>query len=309
MNRIAMFLSSAVLLAGSAFAQDVIPQPPPTFAFTQDGQTKPPSSFNFSFTVQNDKAFKDDIAILGAEMAATGEVVASAPYTATATTEVTQTLGDGNRIVNKTSSFVARDSQGRTRREDSVGRIGPMQVNNLKMVFINDPTTHTEYVLQPNGESTKVVRSETSWGAEPQIIELANNNGQAGMKRKMIFKGLSSERHQDKEGPDQVKHEDLGMQTIEGVSAEGKRDTVTIPAGQIGNERPIEVVSETWFSPELHTTILRKHSDPRVGETVFRLTEIKRNEPDASLFQAPAGAKTLTEPLIELKRMLNPDKE
>jgi hypothetical protein len=94
------------------------------------------------------------------------------------------------------------------------------------------------------------------------------------------------------------------------VSAEGKRETVTIPAGQIGNERAIEIVSETWFSPELHTMVLRKHSDPRVGETVFRLTEIKRAEPDASLFQPPAGAKTRVEPLIELhRREMAPPKE
>ena len=55
------------------------------------------------------------------------------------------------------------------------------------------------------------------------------------------------ERSKESEGAEQVKHEDLGTQTIEGVSAQGKRETVTIPAGQIGNERPIEIVSETWY--------------------------------------------------------------
>ena len=79
-------------------------------------------------------------------MAGAGEVVTAAPYTATAITESTQILGDGNRIVNKTSSFVARDSQGRTRRETSFSRIGPLQVDSPKLVFINDPTTHTQYI-------------------------------------------------------------------------------------------------------------------------------------------------------------------
>ena len=88
-----------------------------------------------------------------------------------------------------------------------------------------------------------------------------------------------------------------------------KRDTVMIPAGQIGNERAIEIVSETWYSPELHTMVLRKHSDPRVGETVFRLTDIKRNEPDASLFQPPPGAKVSVEPLLELRREMAPSKQ
>ena len=82
--------------------------------------------------------------------------------------------------------------------------------------------------------------------------------------------------------------ESLGKQTIEGVEAEGKRTTVTIPAGAVGNERPIEMVTETWYSPELQTTIMSKRSDPRTGETTFRLTNIRRGEPDASLFQVPS---------------------
>ncbi len=114
---------------------------------------------------------------------------------------------------------------------------------------------------------------------------------------------------QSKESNEQVKHEDLGTQTIEGVSAQGKRETVTIPAGQIGNERPIEIVSETWFSPELHTMVLRKHSDPRQGESTYRLTDIKRNEPDASLFQPPAGTKVSVEPMLELHKEIAPSKE
>src|SRR5262245_37496153 len=49
----------------------------------------------------------------------------------------------------------------------------------------------------------------------------------------------------------QKKTESLGTQTIEGVTAEGTRATLTIPAGEIGNTLPIEVVDETWYSPEL----------------------------------------------------------
>ncbi|HEV7676750.1 MAG TPA: hypothetical protein VGQ12_19635, partial [Candidatus Angelobacter sp.] len=112
-----------------------------------------------------------------------------------------------------------------------------------------------------------------------------------------------------KESNEQIKHEELGTQTIEGLAAQGKRETVTIPAGQIGNERPIEIVTETWFSPELHTMVLRKHSDPRQGESTYRLTDIKRNEPDASLFQPPAGTKVSVEPLLELHKETLPTKE
>jgi hypothetical protein len=89
----------------------------------------------------------------------------------------------------------------------------------------------------------------------------------------------------------EVNQEQLGSQTIEGVVAEGTRVTFTIPAGKIGNERPIVTVNERWYSPELQTIVLSKNSDPRMGETTYRLTNIDRSEPDPSLFQVPADYK------------------
>ncbi|HEY0006785.1 MAG TPA: energy transducer TonB [Pyrinomonadaceae bacterium] len=85
--------------------------------------------------------------------------------------------------------------------------------------------------------------------------------------------------------------ESLGKQNIEGVEAEGTRSTVTIPAGQIGNERPIQIINERWYSPELQTVVLTKRIDPLVGETTYRLTNINRAEPDRSLFEVPADYK------------------
>jgi hypothetical protein len=306
MNRIAMFLTSIVLLAGSAFAQGTAAQDTVhTFTFTQGEGIKvisPDSNVMF----QQQKV-DGDITVLGAEMAATGEVVTGVPYTATATTESTQLLADGNKIVNKTSSFVARDSQGRTRREDSLGHIGSFDGSDNKIIFITDPTKHTQYVSQEGGEATKVIRLDTNGNSEPQIIDLHSGDlhaGQFTMKHKVV-KAITLDGQQPQQNSQEshlIKHEDLGTQTIAGVSAQGQRDTSTIPAGKIGNERPIEVVSETWYSPDLHATVLRKHSDPRVGETVYQLTDIQRVEPDASLFQVPAGHKVIkTQPVLELK--------
>jgi TonB family protein len=82
--------------------------------------------------------------------------------------------------------------------------------------------------------------------------------------------------------------ESLGKQTIEGVEAEGTRTTVTFPAGMMGNERPINIVSERWYSPELQTVVMTKHSDPRFGETSYRLTNINRSEPARTLFEVPS---------------------
>jgi hypothetical protein len=89
-------------------------------------------------------------------------------------------------------------------------------------------------------------------------------------------------------GDAEVNQESLGTQSIEGVTAEGTRMTFTIPAGKIGNDRPIVTVNERWYSPELQTVVLTKNSDPRMGETTYRLTNINRSEPDPALFQVPA---------------------
>ena len=84
------------------------------------------------------------------------------------------------------------------------------------------------------------------------------------------------------------KTEDLGTQTIARVSAQGTRYTRTIPAGQIGNEKPIVIVSEHWYSTDLQMVVMSKRSDPRFGETTYTLTNIQRTEPAASLFTVPA---------------------
>src|SRR5262245_27812580 len=82
--------------------------------------------------------------------------------------------------------------------------------------------------------------------------------------------------------------EQLGKHMVEGVESEGARAVTTMPAGAIGNERPIETVNETWYSPELKMMILSKHSDPRFGESTYRVGNIVRSEPDAALFQIPS---------------------
>ena len=100
-----------------------------------------------------------------------------------------------------------------------------------------------------------------------------------------------------------VKREDLGTQIIEGLSCKGAREVRTIAAGAIGNERPIEIISETWTSPELKMVMRKKHSDPRFGESVYELTGLKRGEPDKSLFQVPSNYR-----IIE-QNETNPSKE
>jgi hypothetical protein len=89
--------------------------------------------------------------------------------------------------------------------------------------------------------------------------------------------------------PPAPKREKLESQMIEGVLAEGTRVTLTIPAGEFDNEQPLEITHERWYSPELHMVVLLKHNDPRFGETVFRLTNVTREEPAPELFAEPQG--------------------
>jgi len=115
--------------------------------------------------------------------------------------------------------------------------------------------------------------------------------------------GGSSELEEYRDG--RRKTEILNKQTIEGVEVEGKRTTLTIPAGEIGNTLPIEVVDETWYSPELQLLVLSKHSDPRSGETTYRLININRSEPDRALFEVPADYTVKENPLLPIKKRPN----
>jgi TonB family protein len=94
----------------------------------------------------------------------------------------------------------------------------------------------------------------------------------------------------------ETRKESLGKQKFEGVEAEGERTVNTIPAGAIGNERPIEIVFERWYSPELQTVIMTRHSDPRTGENVYRLVNVNRSEPAAHLFTIPSDYTVKEEP-------------
>lgn len=89
-------------------------------------------------------------------------------------------------------------------------------------------------------------------------------------------------------GNSTVNKEDLGQQVVEGVMARGTRTTTTIPAGEIGNVQPIEIVSEQWFSDDLKVLVMTRHADPRTGETTYKLTNVSLADPARTLFEVPA---------------------
>jgi len=260
-----------------------------------------------------------------------GKVVKNAPYSAESVTETVQTLADGNRIVNRITSQVYRDSEGRTRRDQTLKGFGPIGSSEepLQTIFINDPVAGVTYTLDTRthiAHKSVPFKFELSGKpvvegqrfefktAPPGVSAAANVTGtssviitaQSGTPPQPGTRVAPPETEEFKlraaegaasyvfrtrtgaEGNNEVK-EQLGKQIIEGVEAEGTRTTVTIPAGDIGNERPIEIVSERWYSPELQLVVMSKHSDPRNGETTYKLTNISRVEPAKSLFEVPAG--------------------
>jgi len=253
-----------------------------------------------------------DFMFVASEMNFDGKLVKGAPYSAQALTETTQILSDGNRIINKSAASVYRDSEGRTRREQTLRVIGPFATADEppQTIFINDPVTGVNYALDPRSRvARKMAPMKFEYKFAPHPGGAPGEEGPAGGPpqgpqperanvRSQVFlrtaappppggEGVVMEWHG---GPERHgKTESLGKQTIEGVEAEGTRNTTTIPAGEIGNERPLEIVFERWYSPELQTVVMTRHTDPRFGETIYRLTNISRDEPARSLFEVPAN--------------------
>jgi hypothetical protein len=228
---------------------------------------------------------------LGAEAGMPGRVIKNAPYSADIVTESTQNLADGNHIHQSTTAKFYRDSEGRTRSEQSVNLNGLASNSNLpQLVFINDPVAGVNYALNTK-DRTATKATLTPHGRSPHGGP-PPDQAQAGSPRRGPGPngagpgprphGLDSQN---------VKTEALGTKNIEGVPAEGTRTTMTIPAGQMGNELPIQIVTESWYSAELHTEVLYHHTDPRMGETVRKLANISRSEPSRTLFDAPPDYK------------------
>lgn len=237
-----------------------------------------------------------------------GATVQGAPYSATIVNESTQTLADGNRIVQRATGNTARDSQGRTRQDMALPSIGNMSAANAPhLVFIQDPAAQTAYTLNltdktahkmpvpPPGAlsagfasgavQVQHIRAGVTAAAIPPPPNIAIADAGVPGPQAMVMKTQIGLEQGD------IKTEDLGTQTMQGVAVQGVRTTRTIPAGQIGNDKPIEIVTEVWTSPELKTTVYSKRSDPRTGEQIFQLTNIMRSEPDPSLFAVPADFK------------------
>ncbi|MFY9607229.1 MAG: hypothetical protein WAU45_01280 [Blastocatellia bacterium] len=268
----------------------------------------------------------DTFMFVSSEMSLNGKTVKGAPYSAQAISEHTQTLQDGNRIVHKSTASVFRDSEGRTRREQTINAVGAYTSGGTprQTLFINDPVANVNYILEPDTRTARRIDlsqllerrpfGAARAGGRGQRVEIAGEPGRrveivtadkvpveivtadkvpGGSGESVVIARSSTKAEVEAKvrgeaDAKNVKTESLGKQTIEGVAADGTRSIRTIPAGEIGNEQPINIVSESWYSAELQTVVMSRHSDPRFGESSYRLTNINRSEPAASLFQVPS---------------------
>lgn len=278
-------LAACTAFAVSLSAQAPPPPPPPP----------PPGANTFFFTA---KTSVDE------------KVVKNAPYSGTSVTTLTQTLANGTHIVQNEQSTLARDSAGRTRREESLQNIGPWSTAQAPktLIFISDPVANVQYLLEPDSQTATKMAFIMPDGGSARGQKLAAE----AMTKKMVIVssgvstsavsasgasapgpvvtsdgGVVSVRRSEGQANGNV--ETLPDQVIEGLTVHGKRTTATIAAGTMGNDQPIVMTTETWYSPDLQMVVLSKHSDPRIGDTVTALTGVSRAEPAASLFQVPAG--------------------
>jgi len=209
-----------------------------------------------------------------------GRTVTASPFSAQIVSTSTQTLSDGSHINRSTTATVARDSQGRTYRQQTMNRLGPVSTGASRtIVSLRDPVAHTSHVIELESK-TATMSSMPQHQRGPRGNSGPNPSANAPRPENRTRPARKGETV-----------ESLGSQMMEGVMADGTRITHTIEAGSIGNEKELKVVSETWYSKDLQTVVMSKHTDPRMGESVFKLTNILRTEPDATLFQVPPGVK------------------
>jgi len=224
--------------------------------------------------------------------------VKGAPYSATINNESVQTLADSTRIVQTSTGTVLRDSHGRTRQDAALPAIGNLSAASAPhLVFIQDPVAGTSYTLNLTDKTAWKNPTPPAGGGSGTSVTTGTFFMQTGggmppgppPPPPMI----AMTKHLAGDEQTEANTESLGSQTMEGVSVTGVRTTRTVPAGQVGNDRPISIVTEVWTSTDLKTIVSSKRNDPRMGEQTFRLTNIVRAEPDSSLFAVPSDFKII----------------
>jgi hypothetical protein len=217
--------------------------------------------------------------------------VTGSPFSGAQESHSLQILGDGTRIERTEESQYYRDSQGRTRVESGPAGSGRITIQDPVGGFMAtlDPASRTAQKMPAPQLLKTVARGQVTKAATLEARSPGAGNvffAQGAMGAALA--GPVTVRTGSVDAMAKPALEDLGTQNLGGVTAGGQRTTLTIPAGDIGNDRPIHVVGETWYSNDLQLVVKSSNSDPRFGDTTYSLTNINRAEPDPTLFQIPA---------------------
>jgi hypothetical protein len=278
---------------------------------------------------------------MGPGMRMHGKAVKGMPYSAEVISERQQNLSDGNQIIHKRSSMSYRDGAGRTRQEmrDDKGEVLTITINDADgtTYILNPRSKSATKIARPaiDKAAAETARAKIEQlrkeGKLPLIqqrreIIVRHGEGKEGEMR-MQFEGSPNMRIEapnisfrpgegavvqlgplagafgDMKWAGKATTKDLGTRDIEGVKAEGKLRSYEIPAGEVGNRNPIVVSDESWYSPELQVTVLTKHTDPRMGDNIYRLAGIKREEPAAALFTVPSDY-TVKDVMTKVERVI-----
>jgi hypothetical protein len=193
--------------------------------------------------------------------------ISNAPFTATVSTTWVRVLDDGSTVTLENHRTVARDNSGRVFQERRyLLPEGDSRQNLIHRLEFADPSAHTVYYCEPVDRTCEILNYFPRTSPAPLIPAGPLDGGNRFLTRT-----------------------ELGNDTVSGVQAVGTRETTTIDAGAIGNDRAISIVKEFWFSPQLGINVVEKRQDPRVGTQIFTVGDISLGEPDARLFEMPSG--------------------
>lgn len=172
----------------------------------------------------------------------------------------TRTLQDGTHITSTSHESVYRDSAGHLREENV---FNDSQVGSSDVVIVTDWQARTSI-------------GWTTWTGRPDP--------------RMYSRSVIQDAPPVRPGSPTTKTsvEDLGDDNVQGIPCHVWRVTSTVPEGFVGNDHAYTHVTEECHSPEFGALRL-SFGDPVSGATTMTLRTLTRGEPDAALFQPPAG--------------------
>ena len=215
--------------------------------------------------------------------------VVGQPYSAVRVQRTSQKLANGTTISHEGHHWVARDAEGRVRVQLRMGKNEDGEAESA-MVFVLDPVAHT-FTTWATGPKANKTASVVKLPAErkPRVAAQAQVGGDSTRPQPIVTT------------------ENLGMQTVQGLSVSDVRTTTIVPAGRSGNDAPITKTQEVWTSPELKLVMKEQWNDPRSGERTIELDNFSQAEPDPALFHPPQGyeVKSALESLKELEEKMS----